>query len=603
MKYLVCFAIICFNLTLFSCHSSHEEKQAVRGMQHAEALMESLPDSALHVLQSLPDANLLEDELQARYCLLLSQALDKNQIPVKSDSLIRLAVRYYKNSPDSGRKAMALFYQGKVYANQKREKKAMHYYQRALTANQNTTNKKLNAIIYNELATVYNNQDLNEEALEMYKQSYSTFYHCKDTENAALTLGNIGYTFLYIGKNDSALHYIQEGVKLAQQTKQKDIIRPLLSKLGVVYSEKGEFQKALQYTQQAIEMESDTTLHLRYCFSLSDIYLQLTQYDKAKAYANRCASQIKNIATKAAYYDLLYRIEKESGNYQKAIEYNELYITYADSLDDQTIREELMEMQQKYENAKLRAENRKILNRELKNKIIILTIICGLLALIVAIIFVHYRIKYKLQRELSNNKKQYLRNLQEIDRYRQELLIYERKIKRLQDDLQRNETAYLQKAEQNESIRNSLHSEREKLMKEICLLQKSQKEREERNRNLLIKNELLATELNHDFLLTLLHRIKYEPTYAVISRAKEWQCLYELMNLVYDSFYDKLCSFHLSEHEKEICCLVRLGLSNDNIALIYNSASESVSKAKTRIKKKIVTTQNSDLSLYEILAK
>lgn len=602
MKYLVCFAIICFNLTIFSCHSSYEEKQAIIDMQHAEALMETLPDSALHVLRSLPDLSLLENELQARYCLLLSQALDKNGIEIKSDSLIRPAVRYYKNSPDSAGKAMALFYQGKVFANQKREERAIQCYQRALTANQKTANQKLSAVIYSELANVYNNQDLNEEALEMYKQSYSTFHHCKDSENAALALGNIGYTFLYINQTDSALHYIEKGLNLAQLTKQRNAILSLLSKLGVAYYEKGEFHKALQYTQQAIEMESDTTLHLRYCFSLADIYLQLNQYDKAKEYANRCASQIKNIATNAAYYDLLYRIEKESGNYQKAIEYNELYITYADSLDDQTIREELMEMQQKYENAKLRAQNRKILNQELKNKIIVLIVVCGLLALITAIIYIHYRTKYKLQRELSNNRKQYLLNLQEIDKYRQELLVYERKMQQIQNKLQCNETIYLQKAKQNEAIRNSLHSEREKLVKEISLLQKSQKEREEKNRKLLTKNELLVTELNKDSMLTLLHRVKYEPAYAIISNAEEWQCLYELMNLVYNSFYDKLCSFNLSEHEKEICCLVRLGLSNDNIAAIYNSAPESVSKAKTRIKKKIATSSTSHLTLYEILA-
>ena len=43
----------------------------------------------------------LTGENQADYCLLLTQAMDKNDLPLSSDSLIQIAVGYYSNKGDA----------------------------------------------------------------------------------------------------------------------------------------------------------------------------------------------------------------------------------------------------------------------------------------------------------------------------------------------------------------------------------------------------------------------------------------------------------------------------------------------------------------------
>ncbi len=64
-------------------------------LAHAEAIMEEHPDSALAILEAIPDSTLTSRGDRALHALLLSQAQYKNRIDVPSDSLINIAVNYY----------------------------------------------------------------------------------------------------------------------------------------------------------------------------------------------------------------------------------------------------------------------------------------------------------------------------------------------------------------------------------------------------------------------------------------------------------------------------------------------------------------------------
>lgn len=63
------------------------------------------PDSALHILESIPTSRHLIGKEQADYVLLLSLAQYRCYIPVSSDSsMIDLAVEYYKDKNDADKK-------------------------------------------------------------------------------------------------------------------------------------------------------------------------------------------------------------------------------------------------------------------------------------------------------------------------------------------------------------------------------------------------------------------------------------------------------------------------------------------------------------------
>ena len=76
-----------------SCHRDSEVPDAA--FQRIEMCMESLPDTALYLLKSIPHTEKLRGKLQADYALLLTQAMDQNYVKFTSDSLIALALNYY----------------------------------------------------------------------------------------------------------------------------------------------------------------------------------------------------------------------------------------------------------------------------------------------------------------------------------------------------------------------------------------------------------------------------------------------------------------------------------------------------------------------------
>lgn len=88
---------------------------ARRLLDRAEVLMEEHPDSALAAVDSIDPGVLHSDCDRARYALLTTQAMVKNYRPVESDSLISVAVSYYRReAPSSPEMMKSLFYQAQV---------------------------------------------------------------------------------------------------------------------------------------------------------------------------------------------------------------------------------------------------------------------------------------------------------------------------------------------------------------------------------------------------------------------------------------------------------------------------------------------------------
>ena len=72
-------AVVVMAVTIFSCNDARNS-EVYRLLADVDSYIESRPDSALVVLEGIDKAELTSKELEAKYALLLSQALDKNYI-------------------------------------------------------------------------------------------------------------------------------------------------------------------------------------------------------------------------------------------------------------------------------------------------------------------------------------------------------------------------------------------------------------------------------------------------------------------------------------------------------------------------------------------
>ena len=154
-------------LLVVACGS---DKHQLALLDSAETVMTTAPDTALALLDSI-DSDRLSRADNARYALLRSQALDKNYIDVTNDSLINIAVKYYKKNKQNNVEALFLsyYYQGRVYENAQNSHKAMECYLMAEEIIDLFDNDYAKGLLYAHIARIYNaNYDL-QKALDYYQ--------------------------------------------------------------------------------------------------------------------------------------------------------------------------------------------------------------------------------------------------------------------------------------------------------------------------------------------------------------------------------------------------------------------------------------------------
>ena len=89
--------------------------------------MDASPDSALSILDSIDANELSGSKIRARYALLRSMALDRNNIDITTFEVLQPAIDYYLENGTPDEKLRTLYCQGRIY-------KAVQDYDKAMQA-------------------------------------------------------------------------------------------------------------------------------------------------------------------------------------------------------------------------------------------------------------------------------------------------------------------------------------------------------------------------------------------------------------------------------------------------------------------------------------
>ena len=135
ITHYILYILIAFAALLnIQCSGNGKEKTLLPELVHAESVMFDHPDSALHILETMPMPSARWDkENHALWCLLTTQAMYKQMMKISSDSLIRMAYDYYKPTNNARRKAIAALYMGCINYDLGNIEEAMQYYLAAKT--------------------------------------------------------------------------------------------------------------------------------------------------------------------------------------------------------------------------------------------------------------------------------------------------------------------------------------------------------------------------------------------------------------------------------------------------------------------------------------
>lgn len=634
-------------LLFFSCGKSTSVPSPE--LVKAESLMLTDADSALSILSAMPVPT--NKAQYATWCLLLTQAQDKNYIRHTSDSLIQIALHYFAKHADLRRQATALYYAGRVQDDLDNKVEATEYYVQAFDRAEQVKDYRLMALASNYLGRIYRQMGLKDRALEQQVLSYKSDSLAGDTIGVLYSLREIGTCYLHLGKLDSALLLYKNALNLSGQLGDT-LAGALLNDIAVVYREQKQLDQSIVYFRKAIEKTTkQTNLYVTY-FALGCAYLKLHQLDSANYYLLESTKR-QNYYTKAGAYARLYGLEKLRGNYKLATVYNDLYLQYRDSVDNMELKKGVAEIESKYDYEK---QQDAIKNLSFKKKRQANYYISLVLALVCAIMFVYILFQRRLrqkEKELQKHKEELQLRKKQLDdneiqinenrrlitlnnndiettQQKNEILIqlneqlqsaritdikrikqeneekqyeYEKLIEQNKESIARNASEVLLKQQENEELMQENEDLRTDIIDKEALLAKG-KVREHRIVEVnATKKYLIQIERNR-IERSILQDPVLKPLLLCKQEKKAYTQNWDEVIFTIDSFYEgviiNLKQFlpSLSNDDILACSLLLIGFRNVEIACVTGSDVGAMHKRIERLAKKLQTPKGEDMITY-----
>ena len=524
-----------------ACYRS--TRHVTEHLSQAEELIWTAPDSALHLLESISASRHLTGKEQADYALLLSLAQYRCYIPVSSDSLINLAIEYYKDKNDADKKGAAFYVKGCILEEYCKDiPNALLAYKEAETCIPDMDDKQYVARIYSSLGYVNKKSFHFEPAKEYYQKAVQANIDGKDTVAYASNLLNLSTLYYTLHQADSANRCINTLIDIADSLNDLDLQVKIYNNIANRKIFEKNYAEAEKYLIHAIRLSSPHFPN-KLSLGLANLYAYTGQKEKADSLFTHLLSCPDLLVRSNSYLDLLNYF---LASHPQEHSYLNHYIALTDSIYKENRAEEVGKIQQKYDNEVLARTNDQLYFKW------ILTSVVGSLICIIAVTFLQ-----KKWRKANALQKQ----IEEL----------EEKKKVLTSSSQENERYVIQISELESQI-NDLKNEKRRLKYFIKKTKKS-KENKEDDYSSIFKTYLSITK---------------DKTY---DKELERDNLRQWLNLTNQNFTDKLIKHYpvLSKSNQlmDVCCLTALNLSIEDIATLLGIGERTVERYTSDICKKV----------------
>ncbi|HEY5589637.1 MAG TPA: tetratricopeptide repeat protein, partial [Paludibacter sp.] len=298
-------------------------------MKIAEQLMETNPDSALHLLQRVHPDKIMIDADRALYGLLYFQALEKNKLTLQPDSVINFSLNYYLKENDNSHLASCYFYKGRMYKNALRYDEATLLFLKALDYLKDRKNYVLLGRIYADMGDICSIQMDYKASREKYQLSIECFNRAGMAIDASYRILDIGRTYHFAKDYKTALQYYR---KALAQTKDSIFWGVALQEIGINYYWAKHYDSAQYYLRQSIHFPYKGTSYAIRCYNLADLLYNIEQYDSAYQYASIALKHPISFFTQRECYRILANTEYLKGDFKQMANFMTQFQACSDSV-------------------------------------------------------------------------------------------------------------------------------------------------------------------------------------------------------------------------------------------------------------------------------
>jgi hypothetical protein len=401
MKGKYCIFLLFILVALMSCN---DPKPVTDTLHRAEALMNEEPDSAWTLLNTISPDEMGQNRNRALYALLYTQAQDKTYRDETNDSLISVAVDYYRDTDDVRRKFLSYYYKGRVHFTTKDYLGATTCYMEAEQLADEVGDDYLVGLLYAELGRIYNIYYDYPKSLEAYQKAAECYERAGKIRHRNYMWLNQGLVCRNLDRFDESERLLRMVLDSAQGKGDDTLIKSCMGNLVLLYIEEKRMQEA-----QELYVALESVAGINYGSAsfkgvLSQMYASKDEYVEAMALLERgwaCAEErMDSVNLYISSSALLAKQGKNDLAYQELLK----GVTLQNKEAKQTLQQPVLTAQRDYLSEKLEFEAYKL---RMEKRLRILYILLFALAIVMVV--------YVLSRKLKKEKDKARKTIDELN--------------------------------------------------------------------------------------------------------------------------------------------------------------------------------------------
>ncbi len=240
-------------------------------------------------------------------------------------------------------------YEGSAYQYLQQYHKALFHFRQAVIINKKAGTSDFNYPIYQNIAVIYNDLSQFNDALRYINLALKLNFI--DFNEHVLCLDKIEI-LNNMNLPNVALQLALENAKFFKQNNAPLPYQLNLLKLSKSYYKNKNFQMAIDCLKEMESEQYNNTIAAEVFLNIGNGYKMLGKKEKTRYYIDKAFSFIDSVETTPITLDLYlakYNLEKDLGNYQKAVLLQEKYINIADKYNATINKEKLLELQTEFD--------------------------------------------------------------------------------------------------------------------------------------------------------------------------------------------------------------------------------------------------------------
>lgn len=354
-------------------------------LSQAESVLQESPDSALHIMDGINPAVIPSDKQMADYAYLYTKAQYKAYKDAKNDSLIQLAVDYYKAHNENAKLAESLMLRGSIETANKQYSDAMITLQQAAEVGEGIADNFLLGQIYSNLYDVcqygYNADQVQfaEKALEYYHKTKDEYYIIDAKSNLARA-------YLRIKEFDKCNTLLDEVIKQAESTADTFSLLKAIPDLALIKAENKDFKAAdslLNILRSGYNYKFTSVDN----WAIAENMLSNGDRDSAIELMDSASKIRMSLSTELQFNAVAGHFYSQIGDYKRAYQIINRFDILKDSVSNERYKGTVMSAQRDYVVEKLVLQEIK----ESRNLYLSITSIVSILAVLAFVVFYYNR--------------------------------------------------------------------------------------------------------------------------------------------------------------------------------------------------------------------